>query len=191
MKINVALNQKSIKDAINKLRSVRKVIPEMQYEFLQYICEWIIEKANERLYASDIGENVKWTIANSWEYDIDKSIFGAKITNRAQQAAFVEFGVGTVGRWKNHPNASETNYQYNVGSQIRDDGSWIFGVSDDADIDISAKYVSSRTENTVMTYGSPAVMYAYNAIVDARTDLKNPNGEIQAEWKRLKSRYIG
>jgi hypothetical protein len=41
----------------------------------------------------------------------------------------------------------------------------------------------------VMTKGAKGVMYAYNALVDARIDLQNPNGEFATEWKNLKVRY--
>ena len=43
----------------------------------------------------------------------------------------------------------------------------------------------------VGTRGSEGVMYAYQAIVDAKQELRNPNGDLARIWKEIKARYIG
>jgi hypothetical protein len=43
----------------------------------------------------------------------------------------------------------------------------------------------------IITTGSPAVMYAYNAIVTARTDHANPNGHLAKLWEKNVKRYLG
>ena len=103
----------------------------------------------------------------------------------------VEFGVGVVGQSSPHKNIGEVDYEYNKPSRYKNkDNSWIFAVDNDSEIDIQSKFIDNRTEHTVRTKGSPAVMYLYNALVDARMDLKNPNGELAQKWKALEKKYI-
>lgn len=184
MKINIQLNQKSLKNAIKQLKQYQKRYEEAVKDFLLSIYDKITYEANKNLEVSDIGSNVKSRIESSWSYDFTDS--GMIIRNNDDQSAYVEFGVGVVGAQLDHPNASKADYQYSIGSKIREDGSWIFNVTDDADIDISAKYVSSRTEHTVLTYGSPAVMYAYNALVDIQM-----GDTLKKLWEQSKKRYLG
>lgn len=185
MKINVSLNQKSIKDAISALRYVKKTIPILLDDFLEEVAKWLIARANEHLEVADIGENVKLEIKNSWKYE--RTATGMLITNNADQAAFVEFGVGLVGQQHQHFNASQNpDYNYNTGSKIREDGTWIFNPESDDDIDIQAKYILRRGETTVTTRGQPAVMYAYDAIVDIKS-----GDTLKRIWEKNKKRYFG
>lgn len=184
MKINVALNQQSIKAAIKQLRQAKKSISLAFEDFLEDVALWLIDRANMYLNASDIGENVKIDIRNAWEYE--RTDTGMKITNNAEQAAFVEFGVGMVGAQHQHINAHQTGYQYNIGSKIREDGTWIFNPASDEDIDIQGQYIINRGNTSVITRGQPAVMFAYNAIVDIRV-----GDTLKNLWEKNKKRYIG
>lgn len=191
MKISVALNRKSIKDAVKQIDYVKKMIPVMFDEFIEAVALWIIERANQYVYASDIGENVKIDITGGWYYD--RTPTGMKIKNTSDKAVFVEFGVGIVGQGQPHPQSSVEGYQYNIGSKIIfDDSSWIFNVSSDDEIDIQSKFIVNRGNTSVRTRGQPALMYAYNAIVDARNELRKKNGgEIGSLWEKEKKRYLG
>lgn len=203
MKLHVELSPKSIQEAIKKLQFAKKQMKgNMMKDFLEDVCMWIIKKANMHLDNSDIGEDVKLIIRNAWQFTIEEN--GAKLINNANVekiiggetqtipiAVLVEFGVGIVGQSSSHPNASEEGYEYNKPSRYKNrDNSWIFSVDSDINIDIQTKYIDNRTEHTVRTKGSPAVMYLYNAVEDARNDLQNPNGELAQKRKALEEKYI-
>ena len=196
MKINIALNQKSIQEAKRQLLYVKKVLPLMQKDFLEDVAMWLINRANMHLNNSDIGENVKIDIRNGWVYNFTAT--GIQITNSTEKAVFVEFGVGIVGQSQAHPQASSEGYEYNVESKAKqDDGSWHF-FSNEADLDLPKSAIDyglngkgNQNRMSVYTKGAKGVWYAYNAIVDAQMDLQNPNGEIATMWAKIKERYIG
>ncbi len=203
--IVVRMNKKSVDEAVFKLKVLRKFYPKMQYEFMQFVCEWIIERANFYIEMADLGSLVKSDIQNSWDYDIFPD-YSAKITNNAQKAVFVEFGVGIVGQGQPHPNANKEGYEYNKIDENSpktkiEDGTWYFWTnSNELDLPLSAltdirghdDYRGERGKRLVVgTQGAKGVMYAYNAIVDAKTDLANPNGVLATEWNKILERYIG
>ena len=121
-------------------------------------------------------------IADGWEYERTKN--GARFINNTEKAVFVEFGVGSVGQDTPHENANKlgNSYKYNIGSKIKEDGTWIFNVSDDSDIDV--ENIINRTEHTVKTKGSRAVMYAFNSLMDLQL-------ELPKIWQELKLKYLG
>ncbi len=188
MKIQIALNQQSIKEAKKKVLEVKNKIPKMNEYFLSLCCEWIIKKAMWYVENSDIGENVKTDINNHWSYVATAN--SAKITNDAEQAVFVEFGVGTMGDQIPHDNASSAGYDYNVNNKYY----WAYPVNSEEDVDMHKGYQTRIDKNGqlwIITKGSWRVMYAYQAIVDARQELRNPNGEFARMWNEAKMRYIG
>jgi hypothetical protein len=203
MKINVELSPKSIQEAIKKLQFAKKQMKgNMMKDFLEDVCMWIINRANMYLDNSDIGEFVKADIKNGWEYEFTDD--GAKLINRTEKSVFVEFGVGVIGETDPHPNASAEGYEYNVQSESKSaDGSWsFFANTNELDLptnallshnwynDMRGRGGESGKRLFVMTKGTQGVMYAYNAIVDARNDLQNPNGELAQKWKALEEKYI-
>ena len=202
-KLNIELSEKSIQNAIRELKRIQGIVQknELIKEFTEYICEWIISKANFYLESSDIGELVKLQIRNAWTYTVGKD--GAKIINTADKAVFVEFGVGIVGQGNPHPNASIEGYTYNIPTTSKDDdGMWYFW-SNSNELDIPTKAIvdmrgyddfrgkgkESGKRIVVGTRGTYGVMYAYNALVDARNSLKN--GELAKKWNEIVERYIG
>lgn len=210
MKLNVELSPKSIQEAIEKLKKARYQSTKgtLAKEYLEFACEWVINRANWYLDNADLGDLVKLQIRNGWEYEV--SLDGAKITNRTDKAVFVEFGVGIVGQGNPHPNAGD--YIYNkphtyidkrtgkLVSTKDENGMWYFWTnSNELDIpktsleDIRG-YDDFRGEQgkriIVGTRGAEGVMYAYNAIVDAQNELKNPNGVFAQEYKKLLERYV-
>ena len=196
MKINIELNQKSIEQAKRQLLYIKKILPTMQKEFLEDVAMWLIERANMHLNNSDIGENVKIDIRNGWVYNFTPT--GLQITNSTEKAVFVEFGVGVVGQGNAHPQASAEGYEYNQDSPAKDnDGSWHF-FANEADLDLPKSAIDyglngkgSQNRMAIYTSGAKGVWYAYNAIVDARTELTKANGgEIGALWEKTKRKYI-
>lgn len=199
MKINIELNCKSIEQAKKQLLYVKKILPKMQKEFLEYVAMWLINRANTHLNNSDIGENVKIDIRNGWEYDFTPT--GIKITNRTEKAVFVEFGVGVVGQGNAHPQASVEGYEYNVPSPYKyagkhhDDDTWRFIKQSTEDVDLpQGSYETWQMGSgalKIITRGAKGVWYAYNAIVDAQMELAKANGgEIGELWEKVKKRYI-
>lgn len=209
MKIEVVLNKQSIKNAIKQLNAIKKLVPTMQQEFLMKVARWITDRANTYLMSSDLGSIVKDQIRGSWSYEPTEN--GVKIVNNAQKqvtnfgtvplAVLVEFGVGVVGQSQAHPNASAEGYEYNVDSGHKsEDGSWQFWLnSDERDLPMNAftdfgTYDDHRKGGkrmVVTTRGAKGVWYAYNAIVDAQTELAKANGgEIGKMWEDIKARYI-
>jgi hypothetical protein len=99
-----------------------------------------------------------------------------------------------------HPRASMEGYRYNeitIYSQPSKiaKGVWAFSVNDLKDVDLmSNNYNYSPKKKggySITTEGSPSIMYAYNAIVDAKMELQNPNSELSQKWNKLIKRYIG
>jgi hypothetical protein len=184
-------------------------MPKMVQEFTEEVAHWITERANEYIKQSDLGSLVKTKISTSWHYE--QAPNGVKVINDAQKevenfgtvplAILVEFGVGVVGQSQAHPNASQEGYEYNVESGHKSaDGSWSFWLnSDERDLPMSAfedfgTYDDHRKGGkrmVVTTRGAKGVWYAYNAIVDANTEIAKPNGgEIGEIWDKIKKRYI-
>ena len=210
-KIVVQLNTKSVEEAIKQVRAYKQAIPRMMNELLEFACEWLIEKANSHIDLADIGDDVKLLLRNGWEYEVFNG--SAKVTNsinvkktiRQQEeeiplSVLVEFGVGAVGESNQHPNASDSGYEYNVPSPSKyagrhhDEDTWRFITNSPQEIDLpQGSYETWRMGSgafKIITRGAKGVMFAYNAIVDANMDLRNPNGEFAREWKRIKERYL-
>ena len=188
-KMVVNLDKKSIRNAIKKLQTIKKQFKSgvIISDFLKGVCEWLIFRASNYVKNSDIGENIKADINSHWSYKVNGN--SAKITNDSDSAVFVEFGVGTMGEQIPHDNASNAGYEYNVNNRHY----WVYNVKSEEDVDMHKGYIAKpKSDGTVwiITKGSWRVMYAYQAIVDARADLMNPNGEIAQIWKTVKSRYI-
>lgn len=193
MKIEVGLNKKSIKDAIKKLNDLKKLVPQMQQEFLMQVAHWMTDRANTYLMSADLGSDVKDEIVGSWSYEPTSN--GVKIVNRAEKAVYVEFGVGIVGGGNPHPNASEEGYQYNVKSHAKFyGGNWSFKKDSMQELDLpktSVEYEQDQSGIVFLTQGAKGVWYAYNAIVDAKTELAKANGgKIGKMWEDIKARYI-
>lgn len=208
-KIVVTLNKASIENAINELNSIKNIFPKITQEFLMEVAIWITDKANGYINSADLGSVVKDKIKSSWSYE--KTPSGIKIVNNANRektvgsekqtiplAILVEFGVGTVGQLQAHPNANSEGYEYNMNSSAKDeDGSWHF-FSNEEDLDIPQSAIDwgvnghgDRNRMSIYTRGAKGVWYAYNAVVDARTELaKSSGGEIGALWNKVLARYF-
>jgi hypothetical protein len=192
MKIEIALNKQSIKNAIKQLNAIKNTVPKMQQEFLMQLAHWLTNRANGYITNSDLGSLVKDQIRSGWSYEPTAN--GVKIVNRAEKAVYVEFGVGIVGGGQPHPQASTEGYQYNMKSRAKFGGGfWSFRGQMEA-LDLpqdSVDYAGSDDELVFLTQGAKGVWYAYNAIVDAQMELAKPNGgAIGKLWNDVKKRYI-
>lgn len=194
MKLSVKLNQKSIQSAIETLKSYNLIYND----FLEDVCSWIINIANQNLNNSSIGESIKAEIRSKWHYEITKK--GAKIWNDSDNAVFVEFGVGKTGQNSPHPVSGDAVYKYNIPTIHKyatekhpDENTWRYVTSNLSSVDLQEgnyeAYEMRDGKLKIITTGSPAVMYAYNAIVAAQNDALNPNGEIAKLWENNVKRY--
>jgi hypothetical protein len=132
------------------------------------------------------------------------------VTEEVPLAVLVEFGVGVVGQNNPHPNADDEGYQYNVprtvyGKSTKDqNGMWYFWTnSQDLDIPLNSivdirgyddfRGIEGEQGKRIIvgTMGTQGLMYAYNAMVDAKMELQNPNSELSQKWNKLIKRYIG
>jgi hypothetical protein len=185
-KIVVELNRKSIQNAIKQLKSVKNIVQtQIMPEYMQRTADWIINRANEILDRSDIGENVKSAIFNAWdtEWTSDHSLV---IRNYSRKAVYVEFGVGIIGQTSQHPNADATNYEYNVDSEAKfGQGYWQFSVRNDEELDIPQEAITYRQGQTIITQGTEGVWYLYNAVEDFKLR------EQERLWKELTRKYLG
>ena len=159
------------------------MLDEFYYECYKYF----VRSANYYLLSSGIGDLIIAEIQSSWNYE--KTLNGAKFTNEAEKAVYVEFGVGIAGSESEHPNASEAGYQYNMPSQNKlVDGSWIFKSYED-ELDIPQKAITSKDYTAdgklrILTSGTKGCFYAFNALEDLRL-------EYPKIWERIKIKYWG
>ena len=200
MKIQVSLNQKSIKDAIKQLKNAKKQLQgEMLNEFYKKCYDYFVSQANFYLISSGLGDLVIAEIQSSWEYiklgnllieGQPKFYNGIQIRNTAEKAVYVEFGVGVVGEGNKHPNAEQTDYQYNVPSDSKFpiDDAWRFKAYED-ELDIPQKAIISHDYTSdgrmrILTRGTEGVWYAHKALMDLRT-------QYRRFWEEIKIKYWG
>lgn len=169
--IKINFDKKSIQNAIKQVNAVKKKLSgEVVETFLTKCLEWVKTRANEYLEQVDIGGNIIADIETKWDIDIKGNI--GTLTNTSNKAVFVEFGVGMVGQFDPHPNANESNYQYNVASSYKSSkGSWQFKVDDENSIDLVADYYDIDNNQWVTTQGSPANLYLYNSLMDLISEM--------------------
>ena len=164
--ININYDEKSLQETIKRLELInhklKNIIPPI---YLDRCLDYVIARANEYLDNYIIDRTITSDIQTHWnKMSISKN--KVKLVNYSDKAVFIEFGVGRVGAVAQHPNSSQTGYQYNIPSKSKDrSGQWAFSLDDKNGIDLVAGYYRQK-ENVVITKGSPANMYLYNAMLD-------------------------
>lgn len=188
MIINIDLNKTSVKEAIKVLKQQKKILIERAlHEYMQKSVRWIKNRANELVSMSNIGENVKQSIKNSWFIEnVSKS--QVVLYNISEKAVFVEFGVGIIGQTSKHPNADKTGYEYDVTSEYKfGQGFWKFNVEDSSWLDIpqDAIIYEEFTEagQSIITQGTQGLWYLFNAVEDFKLTKEKPL------WQEIKEKY--
>ena len=186
-KITVELNSKSIRNTIKLLNQEKKRIEQATREYFELSADWIINRANEILDRSDIGENIKNEIFGGWdtEWVAPNQL---KIVNHSRKAVYVEFGVGIIGQTDKHPNADNTGYEYNVDSEHKfGQGFWQFTVPSADYLDLPQKASISQDNDkygmSIITQGTEAVWYLFNAVEDFKLR------EQSRLWEIIKKKY--
>ena len=188
MKINVELSTKSVKETIKAIKKQRAILTDQAIpEFMLRSAEWISAEANKIVNLSDIGAEIKYNITSSWHI---KVISKTRIVlyNMSWKAAYVEFGVGIVGEASPHPNASQTDYEYNVDSPYKySNGGWDFKVNNPMELDIPQDAIIEEYHGyegiTIYTRGTKGVWYLFNAMENFKLT------ERQRLWQEIKEKY--
>ena len=187
------INTVALKKVAERVNRLKSSIDKIREEYMREVALWITNRANTYIDSLPIGSEVKDDIKKGWKYHYNaKSV---KIINTSQKAVFVEFGVGVTGESSPHPNALSEGYKYNVPSYYKDakgSGTWIFhSTLNSLDIpQFNANFIHDGNEYVVITKGAQASLYLYNALVDAKTDLQNPNGYLADKKRKIIERYI-
>lgn len=199
MKITLGFDTKSIEKARKQIEAMIADLTSNRIitDLLNGCADWFIAEANSNLARTDIGENVKLGIMESWTTQQIGNVI--TITNTHEKAVYVEFGVGVKGEENQHENAKKAGYEYNVDSPAKDDnGTWHFYTNiENLDLPKSALVDSShiykpetrkdgsvyRQRVYVETRGTESTMYAYNALID----LKDIG--IYEVWEQIKKKY--
>ena len=186
-KITVELNSKSIRNAIKSLNQEKKRIEQATREYLELSADWIINRANEMLDRSDIGENIKNEIFGGWDTKWVAPNH-LKILNHSRKAVYVEFGVGIIGQTDKHPNADKTGYEYNVDSEHKfGQGFWQFTVPSAEYLDLPQKSIISQDNDkygiSIITQGTEGVWYLFNAVEDFKLRKQS------RLWEKIKKKY--
>ena len=194
MKIPIDLSKpKTVLKAIQALKRAENTLVNKAVEEMAKECSnAILERANLNLSWADIGSNLILQIQAGWVFEKSKN--GYTLSNIADKAVYVEFGVGATAQENPHPNADKARYDYDMPGKKLKDRSWIFRVDDIDLVDIGEQYVMTRpngekfyeTGRTIRTKGQPATMYFYNALADfVESD------EPQKIWSKVSLKYFG
>lgn len=187
MKIHVGYTEKAIDKAIKQVEEYRKRFQELIPNFLHKCGEKIIELANEKIAAYDFDGEIINEIQSGWYIQpVSNTKKGASVTirNRSEKATYIEFGVGQVGATQSHEIADKVHYGYDI--QEHGNNGWYFYVNPNEGIDIlnglyqAEDLGGKRDRLRVHTKGSPATMFAFNAVQDFMD-----NKMYEPIWKEL------
>ena len=166
--IKINFDKESIREAIKEIQAIKKKFKdEIPNLYLSKCLEWVRDWANTYLLNLKLSHRIVGDIITEWSIErVNKKTM--RLVNRSDKAVFIEFGVGHFGSLIPHPNATNNNpeYRYNLKTGKKDKaGIWRFRVNDENDIDlIEGNYW--KEDDLVMTDGSPANLYLYNAAMD-------------------------
>lgn len=177
MKINIGYNTKSIDKAIKQIEKYQKRLKSIIPGFLTLSAKRIVEIANENLDRDGgslgIGQGIIAEIKSGWEIlPVEETANGYSIPirNNTDKATYIEFGVGQIGASEPHKNATEAGYGYDLNNHGNWGWSFFVHTNDLRDIDIGKEYrdieVVRKSGVEIVTRGQPALMYAFNAIID-------------------------
>lgn len=210
MRYEASLSTKSINSVIRELKKRRQELEgKMIKEFFFECCRTIISYANDNIRDYPIGNSVLFDIMTNWEYAENFTGDRIVLRNKAEKAAYVEFGVGVVAENAPHPIADEVGYDYNIpslakrqsantigyGTRQFEDGTWIFYQDQDKlDLPPSAlddriyfnEPTRDRSRMLIRTRGTEPTMFLFNAVLRFVSA-----GDAKRLWAEIKQRYWG
>jgi hypothetical protein len=158
MRYETTLSSRNINAVVKELKKRKQELDKkMVREFFLDCCRQIIIYANDNIRGYPIGDNVLWDIMTNWEYVDSFTGNSIILRNKAEKAAYVEFGVGIVAENSPHPKAGEAGYDYNrpslakhlssntvgYGTRAFEDGTWIFYTNEN-DLDLPPSALEDR-----------------------------------------------
>lgn len=186
-KIEIDLSSKSVQNALNEIRAIKKKLVKIDEEFLLVSLEWIKNTAN--LYLAENSEYSNTTdIKDRWEIYKKPSAFGVRyeLRNTSPFSALVEFGTGAIGGQNPHELASLLNYQYGNQSWtfVRDLESmeWVVNTSIYGKVDFDdGRYLFLKDFE-----GYEGKSYLYDAFFDYFH-----KGHYKEIYKKIYKKYLG
>lgn len=177
MKIPVGYSKQSIDKAIKQVEEYQKRLKSIIPSFLTLCAQRIVEIANQNLDRDGgslgIGNGIIAEIKTGWEIQPVEEKgkgYSVSIRNNTDKATYIEFGVGQVGANEPHENAQKAGYGYDLNNHGNRGWSFFIHTNDLRDIDIGKEYrdieIARRSGVEIITRGQPALMYAFNAIID-------------------------
>lgn len=127
--INISLNIRSIEKAINELKFIKSIIPQINEEFMNESLTIIQNNAINNLVKRVKNFPNSANINNNW--NINKAIAKSggnalELRNDNKVVALVEFGTGIVGKSNAHKLSQKLGYQYDVNNHA--ENGWNFDV---------------------------------------------------------------
>lgn len=205
MRYETSFSSREINKVVKELRKRKKELEtKMIKEFFFECCRKIISYANDNIRSYPIGNSVLFDIMTEWEYADSFTGNSIILRNKAEKAAYVEFGVGIVAEGDPHPVADEVGYDYNIPTTAKklssttgggfDYGTWIF-YQDQDKLDLPPEAMDDRiyfnqpsTDRSnrmlIRTRGTEPTMFLFNAV------LRFVNaGDAKRLWAEIKQRY--
>ena len=206
MRYEATFSSKSINSVVKELKKRKKDLEEkMVKEFFFECCRKIISYANDNIRDYPIGNGLLLDIMTEWEYADSFTGDSIILRNKAEKAAYVEFGVGIVAEGAPHPMAYEVGYEYNIPTTAKiyssttgggfEYGTWIFYQDQDQlDLPPSAlddriyfnEPTRDRSRMLIRTRGTEPTMFLFNAVLRFVSA-----GDAKRLWSEIKQRYWG
>lgn len=164
--IKVGYSEKSIDEAIKQLRKYQKKIENFIPDFLEACANKVIELANQNIEKYEFDSEIISGIQSGWTKKKGENTLLLENTNN--KAVYIEFGVGQVGAQSSHDDAEKAGYRYDINNHGSE--GWGFYLNEGEAVDIlgglyQAEIVGGNRLH-IYTKGSPATMFAFNALMD-------------------------
>lgn len=117
---------KNLDKVINNLKHIKKaLVNNINTLFFKNSLNWIANRADQLLDSSlSFEPNTFGTNIREWEITILGNY--AKLENKYENSAAVEFGIGVVGKENPTDHAQSSHYQYDMRMSTDDEGRWSF-----------------------------------------------------------------
>lgn len=163
--IKINLSQKSIKEAIKKLKSFKENSKTLEDKILEDIAKEGLEEINSSLANSNFEFSERVTAFSR----VEKG--RAEIGIQGNQAIYEEYGTGTVGANNPHPDKPSSLNPYNSGKTIRENSRMTSNASQNG-IPVGGLYWTYKYNGEkIYTQGRPAGAHVYKASQRIKKDI--------------------
>ena len=165
------LDLRTLDKALKQIEQYQKRLRELIPEFLKACAETVRDMANNIISGLPYESDIISGLQNSWKTETTDDGQVVTLINNYDKAVYIEFGTGLVGKTKQHKEADEAGYQYDVNGHGAK--GWRFIHSGDEPLDVPDRYYSdTKSINhtgmwfSVHTTGAPATMFLYQAATE-------------------------